>query len=130
MLPDAHSHSAVSTGGPSHLADFLMATSPGLPMGTTDALHFSTTLLIVVSSSVTLPVVTSAHPPALPVSSSNHTSTGQVVVNGTRVSFNTATFNLSPHQEGAKVHFLHPLEKHTHTHTHTHKQGICTEAKN
>ena len=61
----------MSTGGPSH---FLMATSAGLPMGTTGALPFQLLLLL----SVTLCVVTSVHPLAvisLSVSNSNHTYT-------------------------------------------------------
>lgn len=101
MATRGPSHSARSNGGPSHWADFLMVISADLPMGMTGALPFSTTSPIIVSSSVTLSVVACVHPPAvfsLPVSNSDHTSTGQVVVNGTRVSINIATSNPSPHQ--------------------------------
>ena len=66
MATRAPFHSAMSTGGPSHLDDFLMATSAGLPMGTTSALPFSTTVvssqllyLIPVPFTTTCPVDTS-----------------------------------------------------------------------
>ena len=103
----ASSHSAVAIGAPSHSADFLMATSAGLPMGRLTILNYFANCCFFLSystCSVTNP------PPviSLPVSNSNHTSAGQVVVNETGVSFNIAASNPSSGQKEPRcIFFIH-----------------------
>ena len=95
MATDATSHSAMSTGGPSHSADFLMGTSAVCLWGRQMLYlfnYFANCFFLMVPVVIVFILQ--------PVSNSNHTCTGQVLVNGTGVCLNIA----STHQvEGAKV---------------------------
>ena len=81
MATGAPSHSAMCTGSPSHSAGFLMATSAGLPMGTTRGFSIFTIFNYFSNCCFFLSYSITSNPPA--VISLNHTFTGQVAVNGT-----------------------------------------------